>query len=102
MRDLVAGFATKLERYSELDNIIFRLKKHFPNIHDVLKCYGCKLQELLSTTEIDDDNMHRVQFLVEELDIQNAKPCGDRCGNSSTILGQLSIYTCAVEIVITS
>ena len=44
-----------------------------------------KLQELLSTAEIDDD-MHRVQFLVEQLNIQNAKPCGNRYGNSPTIL----------------
>ena len=51
-----------------------------------MKSYGCKLQELLSTVEIDDDDMHRVQFLVEQLNIQNAKPCGNRYGNSPTIL----------------
>ena len=86
VRDIGAGFSAKLEWYSQLDNIILRLRKHCPNIHDVMKSYGCKLQELLSTAEIDDDDMHRVQFLVEQLNIQNAKPCGNRYGNSPTIL----------------
>ena len=85
VQDIVAGFSAKLERYSQLDNIILRLRKYSPNIHDVMKSYGCKLQELLSTVEIDDNDMHRVQFLLEQLNIQNAKPCGNRYGNSPTI-----------------
>ena len=92
-RGIVAGFSAKLERYLQLDNIILRMRKHCPNIHDVMKSYCCKLQELLSTVEIDDDDMHRVQFLVEQMNIQNAKPCGNRYGNSPSILRtSLNLY----------
>ena len=38
---------SRLQRYLQLDNIILRLRKYCPNIHDVMKSYGCKLQELL-------------------------------------------------------
>ena len=73
VRDLVAGFSAKFEWYSELDSIILRLKKHCPNIQDLLNYKNpCQQQK------IENYDMHRVQSLIKKQNIQNAKPCGNR------------------------
>ena len=86
VRDIVGGFSAKLEKYSELVNIISRLKNHNPNINNVMNSYSCRLQEFASTTIDNDKDIHRIQFLAEQLKSQIPNSCGNRYGNSPTLL----------------
>ena len=78
VRSFVNGFTTKLERYSQLTNIIDHLSKVKPVLEDELRAVEKQLTNLSHHEDINEDLKYRLTFYSSQIRLSSFKSQGRR------------------------
>ena len=76
--DLINGFSYKVERYSQIFAILERLRKCKHNIQEEFQQASRNINDIVELADMDDDEISKVKFLIDQLLLQSRKMHGQR------------------------
>ena len=76
--DLINGFNYKIERYSQIPNILERVMKSAHNIKDECQQAVRNINNIVESAEIDEDERSKIKFLTDQLFLQSRNANGLR------------------------
>jgi hypothetical protein len=76
--DLISGFTYKIERYSQIPNILERLMKSEHNIKDECQQAARNINNIVESADRDEDERSKIKFLTDQLFLQSRNANGLR------------------------
>ena len=88
---MINGFTYKIERYSQILNILERLTKSEHNIKDECQQAARNFNIIVESADIDEDERTKIKFLTDQLFLQSRNANGLRY-EASMMKTAISLY----------